>query len=125
MKAMPGHVRILLEYGANVNQQNSQQRSTVPIFVASKHGYSNIVGLLARSGANVLYEDENGVSPFYIAAEGGHLPVLEEWMSICVLPGLEWRVNGSISPVYVFHVNKVCRQICLVDDWVHSWLCAI
>jgi ankyrin repeat protein len=67
--------RLLLDRGADVNQQGSPQRRITALMVATYHKQESMVRLLIELGADVNLQDANGHTPLHIASllNAGHL----------------------------------------------------
>ncbi len=63
-------VRLLLEKGANVNQQCNCNGDT-PLHIAAKNGYFDITKLLIKSGANKLITNDKQKTAYELAIENG------------------------------------------------------
>ena len=83
--AQNGHlevVRLLLERGANVNAQNTDElwwrERRTPLHFAAQNGHLDVVRLLLERGANVNAETSGvaGWTPLHFAAQNGHLEVV-------------------------------------------------
>ncbi|KAI0288083.1 ankyrin repeat-containing domain protein [Russula brevipes] len=68
-KRNPDIVRLLLEYGADVNVQSA---SNTPLRLASAHGNLETVRLLLGHGADVHIRGKRDMTPLHIATERGH-----------------------------------------------------
>lgn len=71
--------KLLIENGSDINL--SRPDSWPPLHMSSYHGYSKIVDLLLENGAGInllassTTDETGGVTPVYLAAEGGHLKI--------------------------------------------------
>jgi ankyrin repeat protein len=72
-KGHMGVIRLLLENGANINQENKYGRNA--LFVASENGQETAVRILIEAGACV--NNEGGMTPIQVASEGGHKGIVE------------------------------------------------
>ena len=62
-------VRLLIEYGANVNvKTDSSRNGKTPLHIAAGEGYVDVVRLLLQSGADVNATDDYGHTPLFSAA---------------------------------------------------------
>ncbi|KAH9277194.1 hypothetical protein BSLG_002341 [Batrachochytrium salamandrivorans] len=76
-KITGGHAHcasLLLEHGAGVDVQNSDQRSA--LFLAAQYSHGETVNILIQHGANVNLLDRDRRSPLHWAALCGHLSVI-------------------------------------------------
>ncbi len=64
-----------LEAGADVNAKGEYERT--PLYIATKHGYTDVVRLLIDNGANVNSADEYGSTPLMEAAWRGYTDIAE------------------------------------------------
>ena len=67
-------VRILLDGGANVNQEDN--RHVTALHIAAEKGNADIVRILLNGGA-VNQEDVRHITALHIAAEGGHAEIVQ------------------------------------------------
>ena len=73
-QSLPDVARLLLEHGADVNAQTSDESGRTPLHLAIGSDPSDragIVRVLLEHGANVGAEDSEGRTPFQIASEKG------------------------------------------------------
>lgn len=68
-------IEALLDAGADVNQQTDC--ITTPIHFAAYNGYTDIVNLLIKRGANIVIADRFGIAPIHSAAQNGHEEVVK------------------------------------------------
>ncbi|KAH8423179.1 uncharacterized protein LDX57_000933 [Aspergillus melleus] len=68
--------RSLLEAQAKVDARTYPQHQT-PLFTACKLGRLEVAQLLLAYGASLRCSDQDGKSPLHIAAEAGHLPLVQ------------------------------------------------
>lgn len=85
--AHQGHtemVALLIEFGADVNQTNSE--SVTALGLASAQGHCDVVRLLVQAGASLTSKDRQNHTPMVQAATAGHLNVVGYLLS-CDWPG--------------------------------------
>jgi len=87
-----------------------------PLFIASRAGYTEIVKLLIKNGANVNQTTVNGYSPLYIACSFNHLDVVNE----LILAGCD--VNSFINDWSMTAVHKASNEnhIRIVDRLIRA-----
>lgn len=66
----------LLQAGANPNIIRPLEQ-TSPLFMASQHGYTDIIQILLQHKAQVDAPFENGITPLIVAAQNGHLETVK------------------------------------------------
>ncbi|CAL4062159.1 unnamed protein product [Meganyctiphanes norvegica] len=87
ISASQGHtemVALLLEFGADVNQINSE--GVTALGLASAKGGTEVVRLLVQAGASLTSKDKQNQTPMVMAAQQGHLDVVKYLLS-CDWPG--------------------------------------
>ncbi|XP_042230877.1 protein TANC2-like isoform X6 [Homarus americanus] len=85
--AHQGHtemVALLIEFGADVNQTNSEGATALGL--ASAQGHCDVVRLLVQAGASLTSKDRQNHTPMVQAAAAGHLNVVGYLLS-CDWPG--------------------------------------
>nr|XP_045610158.1 protein TANC2-like isoform X4 [Procambarus clarkii] len=85
--AHQGHtemVALLIEFGADVNQTNSE--GVTALGLASAQGHCDVVRLLVQAGASLTSKDRQNHTPMVQAAAAGHLNVVGYLLS-CDWPG--------------------------------------
>ena len=78
LAAIQGHERVvdlLLQRGAEINQQNS--RGGTALMGAARNGHERVVELLLQRGAEINMQDSDGVTALMSAAVKGHERVVE------------------------------------------------
>uniref|UniRef100_A0A8C4K1D5 Ankyrin repeat and SOCS box containing 3 n=1 Tax=Dromaius novaehollandiae TaxID=8790 RepID=A0A8C4K1D5_DRONO len=70
-----GIVKLLLQYGANINGHHSWS-GWKSLHQASFQGYTEIIKILLEKGANKECEDDFGITPLFVAAQYGKLESL-------------------------------------------------
>jgi ankyrin repeat protein len=74
----PENVRILIDYGANINVKSSNEtRNWLPIHYASKHGFKEIVMSFLDAGVDRNATTSFGLTPLHIACIRGNLGVIQ------------------------------------------------
>ncbi|ACE06627.1 hypothetical protein Aasi_1317 [Candidatus Amoebophilus asiaticus 5a2] len=93
-------VRLLLEYGVDVNTKSSiSQRSKSPLYIAAGKGHVEIVKLLLKHGANI--NDMNQV-PLYAAAKKGHTELVRLLLEHGAdVNGMYHPLNEDDPPLYI------------------------
>ena len=69
------------------------KNGTTPMVIASKHGHTETVKLLAQLGANIETPNENGTTPVFISAQEGHT----ETVKALVETGADVNVTSKVS----------------------------
>lgn len=69
-KCDPKLIKLILEYGADVNVQSTVDKYT-PLHIASAYGTSTIVNMLIHAGAHVNVHTKANLTPFHIAFSVG------------------------------------------------------
>ena len=64
-------VRLLIEYGADINIKDTKQQRTA-LMAAAQHGHTSIVQYLLEQGAPVNTQDVKGVTSLMMASQNGH-----------------------------------------------------
>ncbi|KAG7163962.1 TANC2-like 2 [Homarus americanus] len=77
-------VALLIEFGADVNQTNSEGATALGL--ASAQGHCDVVRLLVQAGASLTSKDRQNHTPMVQAAAAGHLNVVGYLLS-CDWPG--------------------------------------
>ncbi|XP_068796082.1 ankyrin repeat and SOCS box protein 3 isoform X2 [Struthio camelus] len=75
-----GIVKLLLQYGANINGHHSWSGWN-SLHQASFQGYTEIIKILLEKGANKECEDDFGITPLFVAAQYGKLESLRMLVS--------------------------------------------
>jgi ankyrin repeat protein len=72
-------VRMLIDYGASVGRKEEKlyRNKESPIFVAARDNKIEILNELIANGADPDAKDLNGMTPLMIAAENGHVSIVE------------------------------------------------
>ncbi|MHB9148025.1 MAG: ankyrin repeat domain-containing protein [Candidatus Amoebophilus sp.] len=93
-------VRLLLEYGVDVNTKSSiSQRPKTPLYIAAGKGHVEIVKLLLKHGANI--NDMNQV-PLYAAAKKGHTEIVRLLLEHGAdVNGMYHPFNEDDPPLYI------------------------
>ena len=68
-------IKILLEAGVNVNEQNLRKKTA--LYYAAKYGNADISKMLVEKGARLNHRDYKGRSPLDYAEDNKNLPVAE------------------------------------------------
>ncbi|TPP59183.1 Ankyrin-2 [Fasciola gigantica] len=71
--SLAGHidiVKLLMEYGANVNAQS--QNGFTPLYMAAQENHVEVVNHLLNNGANPALSTEDGFTPLAVALQQGH-----------------------------------------------------
>ena len=72
---LPRNVEVLIE--ANADTTSSGPQHPPPLHIAASRGDIDIVKIIANKGANLILEDEFGLTPELVARKYGHLDVAE------------------------------------------------
>jgi ankyrin repeat protein len=67
--------KVLIELGANVNSQDTDNRT--PLHFASKDGYVDAARLILDHGADANALDNDHMTPLHLASEWAHLGILQ------------------------------------------------
>ncbi len=65
-------VKLLLSNGAQASVNSKNINGDMPLYLAAKGGYINLVQLLLKGGADVNGKNREGYTPLHIAAENGY-----------------------------------------------------
>ena len=100
----PGFRRLLKANPTLVNRGNDYVTNAAPLHNAVMYGYKEIVDELLSKGADVNAGDDNGSTPFAIAAGSADLPTIERMIDLGAdinardklgRPPLFWAISGS------------------------------
>lgn len=86
-------VRLLLNYGANVNTQGPGKDLDTPLYAATLHNRGEAAKLLIESGALVDLMAPRGWTPLQVATTKGHDAMVALLLSAGAVPG----ANESIT----------------------------
>jgi ankyrin repeat protein len=68
-------VRVLLDYGADVNGRDNHSRT--PLMWAALKGHGDIARILIKAGADLFATDKFGYSAWQLASEGKQTKILQ------------------------------------------------
>ena len=97
-------VKLLLDYGIDVNILNENGQST--LMIACKHGHSDVVQILLNHGAQTNLQDKDGVSPLMIASEAGNFEIAKQLLKHGTSVGLQ-NSNGWTAVMLASYNNHV------------------
>ncbi|KAH0559274.1 hypothetical protein GP486_004212 [Trichoglossum hirsutum] len=105
ISAERGHVavvRLLLDKGANTNDNVYDSLEMTSLHLAAKEGHNEVVKLLADRSANLERSSSNGQTPLSWAARNGHEKVMEEMIKQLRKVGknLEYRDKFGMTPLH-------------------------
>ncbi|PAA94479.1 hypothetical protein BOX15_Mlig023862g1 [Macrostomum lignano] len=89
--------RVLIDFGASVNLQNSFGIS--PLYLASKEGHLAVVNLLIDYQADVNIQTVSGSTPVYIASEQGRCFIVQALIKANVDVNL--ATTNGITPIWI------------------------
>ena len=67
-------VRVLLEWGADVNK--AMDKGATPLFIAAQNGHETVIRSLIEFGAEVNKAKDDGATPLFMATQKGHRAVV-------------------------------------------------
>jgi ankyrin repeat protein len=99
--------RILLENKSSVNYKDDDKYT--PLHEAAFHGHLEIARLLIENGAEIeSKEEKGGETPLYIACKRGHLPIVEYLVSIEA--DVETRNKSELTLLHAAANNPIGRE---------------
>lgn len=76
-------IEMLLGLGADINGQDSYQRS--PLFIACRAGYNDIIDFLIANNADVNLKDRVGQTPLFEVVAMGKLEAIRRFLGACTI----------------------------------------
>ena len=117
-----GYVSLVTAMLPNSKDPNatSKERGLTNLHIASLNGNVGMYNLLIKYGCNENKTDYQGNPPLHYAAEGGHLPLVEQlltsnWAAITKVnnigeTALHWAVRGGKVPVINYLIDSIGRS---------------
>ena len=93
----PAVTSILIEHGANIASNDSNQQT--PLHLAANSGHSTIISILVEHGANTAANDCNQLTPLHLAVQSQH----EEATKVLLDLGADMLCLDNLKPTPAHH----------------------